>query len=131
MQNIASLGANTVFAHVRPFGDALYPSRYFPFSHLCTGTQGQDPGFDPLAVLLETAHDQGLTLESTGLADGCGVVDGPNTAGIMKRNDIRKNTPKVDKNMRMIPPLCRFAIHPSICAENENKCWQAGKIVIY
>lgn len=69
--------------------------------------------------------------ESTGLADGCGVVDGPNTAGIMKRNDIRKNTPKVDKNMRMIPPLCRFAIHPSICAENENKCWQAGKIVIY
>ena len=23
MQNIASLGANTVFAHVRPFGDAL------------------------------------------------------------------------------------------------------------
>ena len=59
--------------------------------------------------------------ESTGLADGCGVVDGPNTAGIMKRNDIRKNTPKVDKNMRMIPPLCRFAIHPSICAENERQ----------
>lgn len=64
MQNIASLGANTVFAHVRPFGDALYPSRYFPFSHLCTGTQGQDPGFDPLAVLVETAHAQGLTLEA-------------------------------------------------------------------
>lgn len=49
---------------MRPFGDALYPSRYFPFSHLCTGTQGQDPGFDPLAVLLETAHAQGLTLEA-------------------------------------------------------------------
>lgn len=64
MQNIASLGANTVFAHVRPFGDALYPSRYFPFSHLCTGTQGQDPGFDPLAVLVETAHAKGLTLEA-------------------------------------------------------------------
>ena len=64
MQNIASLGANTVFAHVRPFGDALYPSRYFPFSHLCTGTQGQDPGFDPLAVLVETAHAQGLALEA-------------------------------------------------------------------
>lgn len=49
---------------MRPFGDALYPSRYFPFSHLCTGTQGQDPGFDPLAVLVETAHAQGLTLEA-------------------------------------------------------------------
>ena len=60
MQNIASLGANTVFAHVRPFGDALYPSRYFPFSHLCTGTQGQDPGFDPLAVLVETPMPRAL-----------------------------------------------------------------------
>lgn len=43
MQNIASLGANTVFAHVRPFGDALYPSRYFPFSHLCTAPKGRTP----------------------------------------------------------------------------------------
>ena len=64
MQNIAGLGANTVFAHVRPFGDALYPSSYFPFSHLCTGTQGQAPGFDPLAILVETAHAQGLALEA-------------------------------------------------------------------
>lgn len=64
MQSIAALGANTVFAHVRPFGDALYPSAYFPFSHLCTGTQGQSPGFDPLAVLLETAHANGLALEA-------------------------------------------------------------------
>ena len=64
MQNIASLGANTVFAHVRPFGDALYPSRYFPFSHLCTGTQGQDPGFDPLDILLQEAHGRGLSVEA-------------------------------------------------------------------
>ena len=63
MQNIASLGANTVFAHVRPFGDALYPSRYFPFSHLCTGTQGQDPGFDPLALL----HPNWVKHTATGL----------------------------------------------------------------
>ena len=34
MANLADLGANTVFAHVRPFGDALYPSEFFPFSHL-------------------------------------------------------------------------------------------------
>ncbi|MGN0653269.1 MAG: glycoside hydrolase family 10 protein [Gemmiger sp.] len=64
MQNITALGANTVFAHVRPFGDALYPSALFPFSHLCTGVQGQDPGFDPLAVLVEQAHAAGLELHA-------------------------------------------------------------------
>ena len=47
MDNCAALGLNTVIAQVRPFGDALYHSTLFPWSHLCTGTQGQDPGFDP------------------------------------------------------------------------------------
>ena len=52
MDNCLSLGLNTVIAQVRPFGDALYRSSLFPWSHLCTGVQGQDPGFDPLDVLL-------------------------------------------------------------------------------
>lgn len=64
MANCADLGLNTVIAQVRPFADALYPSQYFPWSHLCTGTQGQDPGFDPLAILIETAHAHGLELEA-------------------------------------------------------------------
>ena len=62
--NIAAMGANVVLAHVRPFGDALYPSDLYPYSHLCTGTQGRDPGFDPLAVLVQAAHDRGLELEA-------------------------------------------------------------------
>ena len=64
MDNCAALGLNTVLAQVRPFGDALYPSDYFPFSHLCTGTQGQDPGFDPLALLVDAAHARDLQLEA-------------------------------------------------------------------
>lgn len=64
LDNIASLGATVVLAQVRPFGDALYPSRYYPFSHLCTGVQGQDPGFDPLALLLAAAHARGLEVEA-------------------------------------------------------------------
>ena len=63
MDNCASLGLNTVLVQVRPFGDALYPSRLFPWSHLCTGTQGQDPGFDPLDILITEAHLRGLSLE--------------------------------------------------------------------
>lgn len=64
LDNIAAVGATVVLAQVRPFGDALYPSRYFPFSHLCTGTQGQDPGFDPLALLVQAAHARDLELEA-------------------------------------------------------------------
>ena len=64
LDNIAAVGATVVLAQVRPFGDALYPSELFPFSHLCTGTQGQNPGYDPLALLVQAAHDRGLELEA-------------------------------------------------------------------
>ena len=64
MQNCADMGLNVVIAQVRPFADALYPSELFPWSHLCTGVQGQDPGFDPLAILLDSAHSHGLELEA-------------------------------------------------------------------
>lgn len=64
LDNCLSLGLNTVIAQVRPFGDALYRSQLFPWSHLCTGVQGQDPGFDPLDVLLTEAHGRGLSVEA-------------------------------------------------------------------
>ena len=64
LDNCTGLGLNTVLAQVRPFGDALYRSTLFPWSHLCTGVQGQDPGFDPLDVLLTEAHARGLSLEA-------------------------------------------------------------------
>ena len=64
LDNCCSLGLNTVIAQVRPFGDALYRSQLFPWSHLCTGVQGQDPGFDPLDVLVTEAHGRGLSLEA-------------------------------------------------------------------
>ena len=64
LDNCAGLGLNTVLAQVRPFGDALYRSTLFPWSHLCTGVQGKDPGFDPLDVLLTEAHARGLSLEA-------------------------------------------------------------------
>ena len=62
--NCAALGLNTVIAQVRPFGDALYASRLYPWSHLCTGVQGQAPGFDPLDILIQEAHSRGLSLEA-------------------------------------------------------------------
>lgn len=59
-QTAQEKGANALFVHVRPFSDALYPSQYYPWSHILTGTQGQDPGFDPLEFMIETAHSLGM-----------------------------------------------------------------------
>ena len=73
MDNCLSLGLNTVIAQVRPFGDALYRSSLFPWSHLCTGVQGQDPGFDPLDILLTEAHARGLSLEAWSTPTGSGA----------------------------------------------------------
>ena len=64
LDNCTGLGLNTVLAQVRPFGDALYRSTLFPWSHLCTSVQGQDPGFDPLDVLLQEAHTRGISVEA-------------------------------------------------------------------
>ena len=64
MANSAELGMNRVLVQVRPFADAIYPSELFPWSDLCTGTQGQDPGYDPLAILVEQAHSAGLAIEA-------------------------------------------------------------------
>lgn len=62
--NIQALGLNTVIAQVRPFGDALYESELFPWSYLAAGTEGKDPGFDPLEIMVEQAHQRGLRLEA-------------------------------------------------------------------
>ena len=54
-----AMGYNTIFFQVRPRGDAYYHSRYEPWAENLTGTLGKDPGWDPLATLLEFAHAEG------------------------------------------------------------------------
>lgn len=58
--NCVELSMNTVVVQVRPFGDALYPSKYFPWSKYVSGTQGKNPGYDPLAYMVDAAHKRGL-----------------------------------------------------------------------
>ena len=51
---------NTLIVHVRSHGDALYPSKIFPISHILTGNQGENINFDPLKYMVKTAHENGL-----------------------------------------------------------------------
>ena len=60
LKSAKAAGANAVFVHVRPFADSLYPSEYEPWSHILTGTQGEDPGYDPLQYMVDRAHECGM-----------------------------------------------------------------------
>ena len=51
---------DNVFVQVRPFCDALYVSKIFPFSRCLTGVQGADPGFDPMKKMISCAHEHKL-----------------------------------------------------------------------
>ena len=57
-------GLNAVFLQVRPDGDAMYPSQYFPWSKFASGKQGRNPGYDPLAYAVQAAHQRGLQLHA-------------------------------------------------------------------
>lgn len=59
-----SVGLNALILQVRTSADALYESKIEPWSEYLTGTQGQHPGYDPLAVWLREAHQRGLELHA-------------------------------------------------------------------
>lgn len=55
---------NSVFVQIRPTADAFWPSPFEPWSQYLTGTQGQDPGYDPLGFAVEETHKRGLAFHA-------------------------------------------------------------------
>lgn len=51
---------NAVYFQVRTMSDAFYNSSYEPWSSYLTGTRGKDPGWDPLAFVVEECHKRGM-----------------------------------------------------------------------
>lgn len=64
LDNLKSLGINTVFFQVKPDGTALWPSQILPWSDMLTGTVGEDPGYDPLQFMLDEAHARGMRVHA-------------------------------------------------------------------
>lgn len=66
LDNVASMGLNTVFLQVRPSADALYPSHLFPWSRYVSGVTGQAPdnSFDVLGYWVTAAHERSLQLHA-------------------------------------------------------------------
>jgi uncharacterized lipoprotein YddW (UPF0748 family) len=61
MRNIADAGLNTVLWQVRGNATVAYPSKLEPWSR---HYEYEDPGFDPLAIAVEAAHENGLRIEA-------------------------------------------------------------------
>ncbi len=63
---LAAAGINTVYFQVRTECDALYKSKYEPWSYWLTGKQGKapDPFYDPLAFAISEAHSHGMELHA-------------------------------------------------------------------
>ncbi len=64
MDNTVQMGLNTVYFQVRPSGDALYPSDYYPTSAYVVKKQGDPLPLDILAYAIESAHDRGLSFHA-------------------------------------------------------------------
>ncbi|MGL5754013.1 MAG: family 10 glycosylhydrolase [Paraclostridium sp.] len=60
LDNLDDAGINTVMFQARPKGDALYKSNINPWSDVLTGTQGKEPGYDPLDFVIKEAHKRGM-----------------------------------------------------------------------
>ncbi len=64
IQKLKKANFNTIFFQVRARGDAMYKSKFEPWSDRLTGTLGKDPGWDPLSFLLHNAHANGFEVHA-------------------------------------------------------------------
>ena len=94
----ADSGFNTLIVQVRPFCDALYPSDYFPASHILTGQQGEAPGYDALKIICETCRAFGLKLHAW-------------------VNPYRVQIRQTPQSLADSNP---FVVHPEMCIETES-----------
>ncbi|MEA5598977.1 glycoside hydrolase family 10 protein [Rivularia sp. UHCC 0363] len=60
LDKLQELNFNALILQVRPEGDALYPSKYEPWSAWLTGIQGKAPGYDPLEFAIAECHKRNI-----------------------------------------------------------------------
>lgn len=64
LDNCQSIGINTVYVHVRAFGDAYYYSDLFPFTKQLSGTLGKRTDYDPLKIMVSEAHKRKISFHA-------------------------------------------------------------------
>ncbi len=64
LDHASAVGFNAVFFQVRGSFDAYYSSDLEPWAARLTGQLGRDPGWDPLAMVVEHAHFLGMEVHA-------------------------------------------------------------------
>lgn len=60
LDGLKMMNMNAICFQVRSMCDAMYESSYEPWSSYLTGTRGTNPGWDPLAFVVEECHKRGI-----------------------------------------------------------------------
>lgn len=63
-ENVKDLSCNTVYVHVRPFGDAFYNSQIYPQTRFYTGKVLENSPYDAFEIMVEEAHRCGLSIHA-------------------------------------------------------------------
>ncbi len=64
LDNVASLGFNTVFLQIRPYADSMYPSAYYPISAYAVGKAGGKAVYDPVEIIVRLAHERAISIHA-------------------------------------------------------------------
>jgi uncharacterized lipoprotein YddW (UPF0748 family) len=64
LNKLQAANFNTVFFQIRGMSDAFYHSQYEPWSQYLSDVRGADPGWDPLAYIIEEAHTRGIEVHA-------------------------------------------------------------------
>lgn len=64
LDSLVSANMNAVCFQVRSRCDAMYKSSYEPWAEDLVATRGMDPGYDPLAFVIEEGHKRGIEVHA-------------------------------------------------------------------
>ncbi len=64
VSNLADSGFNTIFLQVRPNGDSMYESEYFPTSQYVAGSFGGRLDYDAIEIFVEIAKQAGFEIHA-------------------------------------------------------------------
>lgn len=64
LDKLQAANFNTVFFQIRGMCDAFYKSQYEPWSQYLSSVRGADPGWDPLAFIIEEGHARGIEVHA-------------------------------------------------------------------
>ena len=61
---LTEIGINTAIIQTRPNADSMYPSKYYTMSKYVVGKYGKNASYDPLRIIIDSAHAHGISIHA-------------------------------------------------------------------